>query len=125
MKIIFSILFLPVFCKVTAQPALPDTAFYNQSVTNALAAYQQEMRENLHIYNGAAYLRAGHGFKGTPFFESDNLLPGAVFYDGNSSLMGDGDRGPLGAGGPVFAMAGPCAVKPAGSGASNHGDREP
>lgn len=82
MKIIFSFLFLPVFCKVAAQPALPDTAFYKQSVANARSAYQADMRETLHIYNGAAYLRAGHGFKGSPFFESDSLLPGAVFYDG-------------------------------------------
>lgn len=82
MKFIFSIFFLLLFCKLAAQQVMTDTAFYSQSVSNALTAYRSTICENLHIYNGAAYLRTGHGIKGTPFFESDSLLPGMLIYDG-------------------------------------------
>lgn len=71
-----------MFCTLSAQQSTADSAFYSQSVSNVLAAYRSNVRENLHIYNGAAYLRTGHSIKGTPFFESDSLLPGAVVYDG-------------------------------------------
>ncbi len=82
MKFISPVFFLLLFCKLAAQQAMTDSAFYSQSVSNSLAAYRSDVRENLHIYNGSAYLRTGHSIKGTPFFQSDSLLPGAVIYDG-------------------------------------------
>lgn len=82
MKIFLYTILLFFFSHSYAQPPLPDTVFYNQSVDNAVSAYKNDVRENLHIYNGMAYLRTGHGIKGTPFFIADSLLPGAVFYDG-------------------------------------------
>lgn len=81
MKFIFSLLLVTVLRGAFAQPILPDSVFYSRSVAGATEAYRKEVRENLHIYNGAAYLRTGHGIKGTPFFAADSLLPGAAFYD--------------------------------------------
>lgn len=82
MKFSFSIFLLMLLGSVTAQQAMTDSSFYSRSLSNVLAAYQGTVRENLHIYNGAAYLRTGHGIRGTAFFESDSLMPGGVFYDG-------------------------------------------
>ena len=82
MKFIFSILLLLLLGRLTAQQAMTDSSFYSQSVSNVLAAYRGTVQERLHIYNGAAYLRTGHGIRGTPFFESDSLMPGGIFYDG-------------------------------------------
>ncbi len=82
MKFIFPVFFLLLFGKLAAQQAMSDSAFYSQSVSNVLAAYRGGMAEKLHIYNGTAYLRTGHGMKGTPFFVSDSLTQGGVFYDG-------------------------------------------
>ena len=82
MKSIAAILFLLFFFKVDAQQPLTDSAFYVQSLYNASTAYKKQVQENLHIFNGIEYLRANHGVKGTAFFETDSLLPGAVFYDG-------------------------------------------
>jgi hypothetical protein len=82
MKIICTILLLSFFLNLGAQQPFTDSALYTQSVNNVLEGYKKAVQENLHIYNGIEYLRTGHGVKGTPFFESDSLLPGAVFYDG-------------------------------------------
>ncbi|MFT3933003.1 MAG: hypothetical protein QM726_05245 [Chitinophagaceae bacterium] len=53
------------------------------SVNAVTDGYKKQVQDNLHIFNGIEYLRPGHGVKGTPFFLSDSLLTGAVFYDGN------------------------------------------
>ena len=82
MKSIPAILLLSFYLHGVAQQPLSDSAFYNQSVNVALQSYKKEIQENLHIYNGSEYLRTGHGVKGTPFFASDSLLQGDVFYDG-------------------------------------------
>jgi len=84
MKSIYTFLLLSLFLMfgASAQQPLTDSALYAQSVNNALEDYKKAVQENLHIYNGIEYLRTGHGVKGTPFFESDSLLPGVVFYDG-------------------------------------------
>ena len=82
MKSICTLLLLVVFFAANAQQPLTDTAFYTQSINNALAAYKKQVQDNLHIFNGIEYLRSSHGVKGTPFFEADSLLSGSVFYDG-------------------------------------------
>ncbi len=83
MKSIQTLLFLSlVFDLAAQQPPVTDSALYVQSVNNALQQYKKEVQENLHIFNGAEYLRTGHGVKGTPFFEADSILPGSIFYDG-------------------------------------------
>ncbi len=70
-----------LFNHVTAQQ-LNDTAFYKQSISNILALYKSEISENLHLYNGTEYAAEGHGAKGFPYFESDSLLTGNIYYDG-------------------------------------------
>ncbi|MEO5595450.1 MAG: hypothetical protein ABIR15_22640 [Chitinophagaceae bacterium] len=82
MKSICAFLLLTVFLKIDAQQPLTDSAFYALSVNNATISYKKQVQENLHIYNGIEYLRTGHGVKGTPFFASDSLQNGGIFYDG-------------------------------------------
>ena len=83
MKIIFAAyIFLLFVLPLNAQQALPDSAVLLQSVSNTLLAYKSEMGNNLHVFNGALYLRGGHGVKGTPFFITDSLLNSTVLYDG-------------------------------------------
>ena len=92
MKHCYLLILLFGFCKARCQPA-PDTSFYRQSVNTVLNNYKASVQENLHLYTGKEYIRPGHGMKGTPFFESDSLLSGTVFYDGkpyeNITLMYD------------------------------------
>lgn len=85
---------LPVFmlfthcCLVLSLRALPqaspaDSLFVQQAMDNASQAYKTATAENLRLYNGTEYLRAGHGIKGFPFLGSENMLKGDVFYDGH------------------------------------------
>jgi hypothetical protein len=82
MKINCFILLLFFYTGLKAQLLVPDSNGRSRALANAISEYKKEVGESLHIYNGAAYLRTGHGVKGAPFFEGDSLLPGSIFYDG-------------------------------------------
>ena len=79
MKSICTLLFLALFFAADAQQSLTDTAFYTQSINNALAAYKKQVQDNLHIFNGIEYLRSSHGVKGTPFLKLTAFYPGRFF----------------------------------------------
>ncbi len=84
MKCTYIFLLLSLFfIEAGAQQPLTDSAFYALSVSNIINGYKNQVKENLHIYNGSEYFRPGHGVKGTPFFESDSMLVGSLFYDGS------------------------------------------
>jgi hypothetical protein len=82
MKINCFFLLLFTCAGLAAQPLVSSSNTRSIALANAIISYTKEVGESLHIYNGAAYLRTGHGVKGAPFFEADSLLNGSVFYDG-------------------------------------------
>jgi hypothetical protein len=69
----------PLYCQVQQQ----DSAFYTQSFDSVEAFYIKAAAANLSLYNGCEYSRPPVSTKGFPFFESENLIEGSVFYDGN------------------------------------------
>jgi len=88
MKQLYFLLFFLPGGLVLPLPALPqsapaDSAFVQQALVHLSQLYTRETGENLHLYNGSEYLRGGHGVKGFPFFQSDNMLKGDVYYDGH------------------------------------------
>jgi hypothetical protein len=47
-----------------------------------LLIYLSGYSQQLPLYNGAEYTRFYHGVKGHPYYLSDSLVPGDLFYDG-------------------------------------------
>jgi hypothetical protein len=84
---------LPVFIAVQlyflvvsvcgAQSTPADTAFLQSSVKHALAAYEEAVGMQTHLYNGTEYVdyRKSY-FKGDQFFVSKAAVRGNIFYDG-------------------------------------------
>jgi hypothetical protein len=64
-----------------AQTLLTDSTFYRTSVERSFEIYQTEMAPDNRLYNGPEYLLSGQGVKGTPFFLSDSLVRGSIYYD--------------------------------------------
>jgi hypothetical protein len=76
----FSCLFL--FQGIKAQNYLTDSAFYSQSVNNAVLFYVNSLGKNTHLFNGSEYIFNSHGITGHPFFGADQPVKGNIFYDG-------------------------------------------
>ncbi|WP_162052808.1 hypothetical protein [Pontibacter pamirensis] len=66
-----------------AQSSPVDTAFLQSSVQHALAAYEEAVGVQTHLYNGTEYVdyKKPH-FEGDQFFISKAVVRGNVFYDG-------------------------------------------
>ncbi|MFT2007998.1 hypothetical protein ACMA1I_04925 [Pontibacter sp. 13R65] len=66
-----------------AQQMVGDTAFLSQARHHALSRYRQAVGEQAHVFNGPEYIQHHkHFFKGHPFFITDSLTQGGVYYDG-------------------------------------------
>jgi hypothetical protein len=76
---IFLVLVFPVN-KIAAQTLV----FQNvpDSFTNARAFFQNQVKENAHLYTGKEFINYSVNIKGYPFFETDQMQTGSVFYDG-------------------------------------------
>jgi hypothetical protein len=59
-----------------------DSSQYNQQANVLRQIYLNEIGDNAQIYHGAEYIRNGQKALGFPFFESNDLLDGAVYYQG-------------------------------------------
>lgn len=80
---LFSILLLcAVRERIYAQPSGPDTASSGQPAAYLYSLYSRELAGSLRIYNGDQYIPYGKKTKNAPFYASDSLLQGDVFYDG-------------------------------------------
>jgi hypothetical protein len=60
--------------------SLPDSLFYKRSITALQDRYKNELGQDSRLYIGAEYTGAGQRAKGTPFFLSDSVLQGSLFY---------------------------------------------
>ena len=77
--LLFSPFLLP---RINSQP-INDSVFYNDALGSIKAAYYASLKADLHIYNGIEYDYFGRGSNGSPFFISDTMQQGSIFYDGN------------------------------------------
>lgn len=67
-----------------AQSSPTDTAFLESSVKHALAAYDETIGVQTHLYNGTEYIDYKRPYlEGDQFFISKAVVPGNVFYDGS------------------------------------------
>ncbi|HEX7458357.1 MAG TPA: hypothetical protein VF301_07980 [Ginsengibacter sp.] len=68
------------FNKTTAQTSslqsIPD------SFINVKEFFQNEIKEDVHLYTGKEFIKYSVNIKGHPFFETDQMQNGTVFYDG-------------------------------------------
>jgi hypothetical protein len=60
----------------------PDSVLYKESLANIHQVYFRQIADNAQIYHGREFIRNGQKANGFPFYESDNLLVGSVFYQG-------------------------------------------
>jgi hypothetical protein len=82
-RFIFIFSLLLIVSKSLFSQHYSDSVFYKRSIDSAKAFYVQEAAANLSLYNGSEYYRSPVSTKGFPFFKSENLIEGSVFYDGN------------------------------------------
>ena len=52
------------------------------SFINAKAFFQNEIKEDAHLYTGKEFIKYSVNIKGHPFFETDQMQTGTIFYDG-------------------------------------------
>lgn len=66
-----------------AQDSQADTAFLQSSIQHALAAYEEAVGVQTHLYNGTEYLDYSKPhLEGDQFFKSKAVARGNIFYDG-------------------------------------------
>jgi hypothetical protein len=82
--------------KLNAQSYLTDSAYYSQSLNNAISLYTNILGKTTHLFNGSEYIFNNHGVSGHAFFGESEPTKGEVFYDGtlypNVSLAYDLSR---------------------------------
>ena len=59
-----------------------DSVLYRESQANIQQVYFKQIGDNAQIYHGREYIRNGQKANGFPFYESDHLLVGSVYYQG-------------------------------------------
>lgn len=76
--------FLGLFlsARIHAQTYLTDSAYYSQSVNNAIGFYTNSLGKTTHLYNGSEYIFNNHGVVGHAFFGAPQPVKGNIFYDG-------------------------------------------
>ncbi len=76
---------------------VPDSNFYQSLNASAASTYSKSIDENWGLFNGSEYVGSYSRTIGHPYFESDKLQPGNIFYDGtfyrNVQLLFDLSRG--------------------------------
>jgi hypothetical protein len=70
-----AVAFQGILTRVNAQPANE-----NQSLTKAILVYTHSPAGKARFYNGTLYLGYDHHPQGHPFFGSDSMLTGSVYY---------------------------------------------
>jgi hypothetical protein len=66
--------------KTTAQTfAIQNTG---DSFINIKSFFQNEIKEDAHLYTGKEFIKYSVNIKGHPFFETDQMQNGEIFYDG-------------------------------------------
>jgi hypothetical protein len=65
---------------IKAQSTSTDTS---TAIISIKTYFQNEIREDAHLYSGKEYSKYEPGIKGFPFFKNDEMLNGEILYDGN------------------------------------------
>lgn len=65
---------------IKGQPSITSA---ESSLLNTKNFFQNEIKEYAHLYTGKEYFKYESGIKGFPFFETDQMQTGDIFYDEN------------------------------------------
>ncbi|SOD79968.1 hypothetical protein SAMN06269250_1167 [Spirosoma fluviale] len=68
--------------RATGQTLKPDSSFQQLARNQAVRAYEQDLREQAHVYEGNEYIAHDHRIKIHPFFGVDSLLSCTIVYRG-------------------------------------------
>jgi hypothetical protein len=68
--------FYKTAAQTSAIQSVPD------SFINARAFFQNEIKEDVHLYTGKEFIKYSVNIRGHPFFETDQMQNGTIFYDG-------------------------------------------
>ncbi|ADB37278.1 hypothetical protein Slin_1228 [Spirosoma linguale DSM 74] len=68
--------------QATGQTLTPDSSFRQLARNQAVRAYEQDLREQAHVYEGNEYIAHDHRIKIHPFFGVDSLLSCTIIYRG-------------------------------------------
>jgi hypothetical protein len=83
--VVLTILFICISSETNAQQTT-DSVLYRESLANIHQVYFRQIGDNAQIYHGREFIRNGQKANGFPFYESENLLVGSVFYQGTIYL---------------------------------------
>jgi hypothetical protein len=83
----FAGVFLHLACLSQSHAQQPDSLLNKESVSNLRQTYLNEIGDNAQIYHGSEYIRNGQKAIGFPYFESDNMLSGSIYYQGVEYLQ--------------------------------------
>src|SRR5450432_3658622 len=76
-------LLFPVFCFTrTYGQQSSDSVLYEESISKIHQVYLKEIGDNAQIYHGTEFIRNGQKANGFPFYQSDNMIAGSVYYQG-------------------------------------------
>lgn len=79
---IFSVFAALITAELSAQHASADSTFVHRSGARAIELYSKSTRDQLLLFNGVEYKPFPEPYEGHPFFESEYVEEGWVFYDG-------------------------------------------
>ena len=68
------------FKKTVAQNSVAATR--PDSYSNAKTFFREQIKEDAHLYTGKEFIEYSVNIKGHPFFETDQMQKGQIFYDG-------------------------------------------
>jgi len=82
MRLIIIITASFITTKCSSQLSSADSAVYNASLNNALLVYHHALAPEPLLYDGMQYMSYDYQMtEGSPYFQSAQLRPGAVFYN--------------------------------------------
>lgn len=73
-------LFIFPFNIITGQSSITAAG---SSLLSAKAYFQNEIKDNMHLFTGKKYYKYEPGLQGFPFFETNQMQSADIFYDGN------------------------------------------
>ncbi|MFI5185249.1 MAG: hypothetical protein ACHQF0_00835 [Chitinophagales bacterium] len=77
-----SLVFLLLSSCLAAQDFLPDSVVYRLALNQTFAYNDSRIIKTSGLYTGSQYVRDYYNVKGHPFFQTDSLEKGDVFYNG-------------------------------------------
>jgi hypothetical protein len=80
--VLAGLLWLLLITETRAQETYPDSSSGSLALTNLINRYFEAIADNAHLYSGSEYITSDRQIKGNPFFDTAQMVPGSVIFDG-------------------------------------------